>query len=177
MAFKNYNHAWIKLASPFCTCYYRQGLIHTKTQTIHRIKTVSSDSHESLLSRSYCLSYASLHGGRKAWVQKRECLLFQLNLCPLSNHVGIKRWAKFAAWGVVRCAVGWYGERGLRFFTCRHSLGHCCQSRDRWPRCPPHSAVGQQRCPGGLWDCWSGWRPGSGSHSRDRRPQQQEAGS
>lgn len=50
MTFKNYNHALIKMASPFCTHFYMRVIIHTKTQTIHRLKStlklVSSDCHK-----------------------------------------------------------------------------------------------------------------------------------
>lgn len=39
VALEDYNHAWIWLVSPFCTCFYTQWLnTHRDTKTIHRFK-------------------------------------------------------------------------------------------------------------------------------------------
>lgn len=138
MTFKNYNHAWINwpLHSAHISTY--KGYIHTQTntQTIHRIKStlksVSSDCHKTVLSRSYCLSIPPSCGGRTAGVRRGESLSFQLNLCLLSKHVGKTKEVSQVcclSYGVLWQAAGrWCGhdEGLLRVFSCRCPLWHRC---------------------------------------------------
>lgn len=146
--------------------------MHTKTQTIHRLKINIKISlfwlpHPEATARVYC----PLVVGGKLKSSKRK-------FCPIKFVSLVQTWRKrrselsllMKLWFAVAGRWSGPGVELLRVFSCWCSWWHCRWFPERWLLSPRHFGLEPSHFPGGLWVCWSDQDSGSGRHSRENQP-------